>query len=181
MVLASSEAMAIKDVQGLLLLCHSLGIVIHKEKSDLVPLKPAPYLGVTIDSGAAGIFLPLRGWKNVCLWAEIYLAMPTPPAQLCRCFFAPDFAGETSSAQSSLHALSAVGFGGVLVSRVGSSLATGAIVLGGVVDLSLWMVRAHLLDGVFRFGTPAPDLHLYSDASRSGWGAHLLDRLVSRV
>ena len=31
------------------------------------------------------------------------------------------------------------------------------------------------------FGTPAPDLHLYSDASRSGWGAHLLDRSVSGV
>ena len=31
------------------------------------------------------------------------------------------------------------------------------------------------------FGMPAPDLHLYSDASRSGWGAHLLDRSVSRV
>ena len=32
-----------------------------------------------------------------------------------------------------------------------------------------------------RFGTPAPDLHLYSDASRSGWGAHFLDWYVSGV
>ena len=47
-------------------------------------------------------------------------------------------------------------------------------------DLSWWMVRDHLLTGV-RFGTPAPDLHLYSDASCSGWGAHLLDQHVSRV
>ena len=39
------------------------------------------------------------------------------------------------------------------------------------------MVRDNLLKGV-RFGTP-PDLHLYSDASQSGWGAHLLDRFVS--
>ena len=45
-------------------------------------------------------------------------------------------------------------------------------------DLSWWMVRDHLLVGV-RFGTPAPDLHLYSDASSSGWGAHLLDQNVS--
>ena len=42
------------------------------------------------------------------------------------------------------------------------------------------MVRDHLLKGV-RFGTPAPDLHLYSDSSQSGWGAHLLDRVVSGV
>ena len=47
-------------------------------------------------------------------------------------------------------------------------------------DLSWWMVRDHLLVGV-RFGTPAPDLHLYSDASSSGWGGHLLDQNVSGV
>ena len=47
-------------------------------------------------------------------------------------------------------------------------------------DLSWWMVKDHLLTGV-RFGTPALDLHLYSDASSSGWGAHLLDQNVSGV
>ena len=47
-------------------------------------------------------------------------------------------------------------------------------------DLSWWMMRDHLLTGV-RFGTPALDLHLYSDASCSGWGAHLLDQHVSGV
>ena len=45
-------------------------------------------------------------------------------------------------------------------------------------DLSWWMVRDHLLEGM-RFGTPTPDLRLYSDASWSRWGAHLLDRSVS--
>ena len=39
-------------------------------------------------------------------------------------------------------------------------------------------MKDHLLTGV-RFGAPAPDLHLYSDASSSGWGAHLLDQNVS--
>ena len=47
-------------------------------------------------------------------------------------------------------------------------------------DLSWWMVRDHLFQGV-RFGTPPPDLHLYLDASRSGWGTHLLDHFVSWV
>ena len=47
-------------------------------------------------------------------------------------------------------------------------------------DLSWWMVKDHLLTGV-RFRTPAPDFHLYSDASSSGWGAHLLDQHVSGV
>ena len=47
-------------------------------------------------------------------------------------------------------------------------------------DLSWWIVMDHLLTGV-RFGTPALDLHLYSDASCLGWGAHLLDQHVSGV
>ena len=47
-------------------------------------------------------------------------------------------------------------------------------------NLSWWMVRDHLLTGV-RFGTPAPDLHLYSDASCLGWSAHLLDQHVCGV
>ena len=42
------------------------------------------------------------------------------------------------------------------------------------------MVRDHLLEGT-RFGTPTPDLCLYSDASRSGWGAHLLNQSVSGI
>ena len=47
-------------------------------------------------------------------------------------------------------------------------------------DLSWWMVKDHLLTGV-RFGAPAPDLHLYSDTSSSGWGAHLFDQNMSGV
>ena len=47
-------------------------------------------------------------------------------------------------------------------------------------DLSWWMVRDRLLMGV-PFRMPAPDRHLYSNASQSGWGAHLLNRSVSRV
>ena len=41
-------------------------------------------------------------------------------------------------------------------------------------------MKDHLLMGV-RFGAPAPDLHLYSDASSSGWGTYLLDQNVSGV
>ena len=47
-------------------------------------------------------------------------------------------------------------------------------------DLSWWMVRDHLLEGT-PFGTPTPDLRLYSDVSRAGWRAHLLDQSVSGV
>ena len=48
-------------------------------------------------------------------------------------------------------------------------------------DLSWWMVmRDHLLEGA-PCGSPAPVLRLYSNASRAGWGAHLLDQSASGV
>ena len=54
-VLASSEVEAKKNVQDLLSVCHTLGIMIN-EKSDLVPSQTTHYLGMTIDTGAARIF-----------------------------------------------------------------------------------------------------------------------------
>ena len=56
LVLASSETEARQNVQDLLSLCHSLGIMINEGKSDLIPSQTANYLGVTIDTGAARIF-----------------------------------------------------------------------------------------------------------------------------
>ena len=102
-----------------------------------------------------------------------------PPPPLSRCFWAPGFTGEPSSAQSSSHALSAAAFVDSLVFRVGSSLATGAFVPGDEIgSLSVGRAEPSSRRG-FRFGSPAPNLHLFSDASRSGWSARLLDR--SRV
>ena len=62
LVLASSETEAKKNVQDLLLLCHFLGIVVNKEKSDLVPSQTANYLGMTIDTrGRQDFSVPCAG------------------------------------------------------------------------------------------------------------------------
>ena len=65
LVLASSKTEAKKNVQDLLSLCHSLGIVIN-EKSGLIPSQTANYLGMTIDTGPPGFFRPLQGSRNFC-------------------------------------------------------------------------------------------------------------------
>ena len=91
----------------------------------------------------------------------------------------PGFSRAAGSSRSPSDALSAVASQGALVPRVRPSL---PVPLPREVrrDLSWWMVRDHLLMGV-RFGKPAPDLHLYSDASCSRWGAHLPDQHMSGV
>ena len=72
--------MAKKNVQDLLSLCHSLGIVINKEKSDLVPSQTANYLGMTIDTGAAKIFPALARVEKFLSMAERFRALSAPPA-----------------------------------------------------------------------------------------------------
>ena len=75
LVLASLEAEVKRNAQDLLSVCHSLGIVINEEKSDLIPSQTANYLGMTIDTGAAKIFLFHARFEKFCV-------MSGPPAQL---------------------------------------------------------------------------------------------------
>ena len=91
----------------------------------------------------------------------------------------PSFARAAGSSRSSSDALLAVASEGALVPRVRPSLSSSALATGSETGPVL-VVRNHMLTWA-RFGTPAPDLHLYSDASCSGWGAHLLDQHVSGV
>ena len=92
----------------------------------------------------------------------------------------PGFAGAVGSSRSSLDALLAVASEDAVVPRVKPSLASGVFAGGSETGSVLVDGEGSPVDGV-RFGTPAPDLPLYSDASSSGWGAHLLDQNVSGV
>ena len=181
LVLASSEKKARQSVQELLSICHTLGIVINKKKSDLVPSQAAKYLGMTIDTGAGKVFPSLARVEKFLSVAERFCAMQSPPAQLWQVIL-----GHLASLER------LVPHGRLRMRSLQWHLKTQwspesdppslpvALPEESRRDLSWWMVKDHLLTGV-RFGTPAPDLHLYSDASSSGWGAHLLDQNVSGV
>ena len=154
LVLSSSKPEAKQSVQSLLSLCRTLGIVMN-EKSDLVPSQTEKYLGMTIDTEAGKVFLSLAQVEKFLTVVESFCTMDAPPAQLWQVSL-----GHLTSLER------LVPHGSLRMREVRW-------------DLSWWMVRDHLLTGV-RFGTPAPDLHLYSDASHSGWGAHL-NQHMSRV
>ena len=175
LVLASSEAGARQHVRDLLSLCHSLGIVIN-EKSNLVPLQTANYLGMTIDTRAARIFPSLSRVEKFLSVAEMFCAMSAPPAQLWQVVLGHMASLEKLVPHSRLQMRSLQWHLKTLWSP--KSDPPSLPVPLSREDLSWWMVRDHLLKRV-RFGTPAPDLHLYSDASRLGWGTHLLDWVVS--
>ena len=181
LVLSSLEREGKQAVQSLLSLCHTLGIVINEKKSDLVPSQTAKYLGMTIDTEAGKIFPSLALVEKFLTVAESFCTMDAPPAQLWQVIL-----GHLASLER------LVPHGRLRMRTLQwhlkahwspeSDPPSPPVPLPQEVrqDLSWWMVRDHLLTGV-RFGTPAPDLHLYSDASCSGWGAHLLDQHVSGV
>ena len=181
LVLSSSEQEAKQAVQSLLSICHTVGIVINVKKSALVPLQTAKYLGMTIDTEAGKVFPPLARVEKFLTVAESFCTMDAPPAQLWQVIL------------GHLASLERLVTHGCLRMRTlqwhlkahwfpESDPPSLPVPLPREVrqDLSWWMVRDHLLTRV-RFGTPAPDLHLYSDESCSGWGAHLLDQHVSGV
>ena len=181
LVLSSSEKKAKESIRKLLSLCRTLGIVINEKKSDLVPSQSAKYLGMTIDTGAGKVFPSLARVEKFLTVVERFCSMQSPPAQLWQVIL-----GHLASLERF------VPHGRLRMCSLQWHLKTQwspesdppslpvALPEEARRDLSWWMVKDHLLTGV-RFGAPVPDLHLYSDASSSGWGAHLLDQNVSGV
>ena len=161
LVLASSEVEAKKNIQDLLSVCHSLGIVIN-EKSDLVPSQTAHYLGMTIDTGAARIFPSHARVEKYLSVAETFCTMSAPPAQLWQVVLGHLASLERLVPHSCLRMRSLQWHLKTHWSPE-SDPPSLPMPLSREVreDLSWWMVRDDLLKGV-RFGTPAPDLHLYS-------------------
>ena len=181
LVLASLESEAKKNIQDLHSLCHSLGIVIYEEKSDLVPSQTANYLGVTINTGAARIFPSLAWVEKFLSVVETFCVLSVPPAQLWWVLLGHLASLERLVPHSRLRMCSLQWH---LQTHWSLELDPPSlpVPLSREVseELSWWMVSDYHLNGV-QFGTPIPDLYLYSDASWSGWGAHLLDRYMSGV
>ena len=173
MVLASSERETKQAVQSLLSLCRTLGIVLNVKKSDLVPLHTAKYLGMPIHTEADKVFPSLAQVEKFMSVAESFYTMTSPLGHLASLERLDPFGRlQIRSLQWRLKVhwspeMEAPSLPVPLLQEARR-------------NLSCWMVKVHLLTG-FRFGTPALDLHLYSDVSCSGCGAYLLVQHVSGV
>ena len=148
LVLASSEVEAKKNVQDLLLLCRSLGIVIN-EKSDLIPSQTANYLGMTIDTGAANIFPSLARVEKFLSVAETFCTMSAPPAQLWQVVLGHLASLERLVPHSLLRMRSLQWYFKTHWSPKSCSPSFPVALFREVREaLSWWMVRDHLLKGV---------------------------------
>ena len=104
----------------------------------------------------------------------------TPNSALAGDPRSPGFTRAAGSSRSPSDAHSPVASEGALVPRVRPPLASSALATGSETGPVLVDGEGSSVDGGSIWDT-CSDLHLYSDASCSGWGAHLLDQHVSGV
>ena len=146
-----------------------------------MPSLTAKYLGMTIDTDAGKVFPSLAQVEKFLTVAASFCTMDAPPTQLWQVILCRLASLERLVPHGCLRMCSLQWHLKAHWSPE-SDPPSLPVPLPQEVrrDLPWWMVRDCLLTGV-QFGTPAPDLHLYLDASCSGWGAHLLDQHVSGV
>ena len=182
LILSSSEVKTRQHMQQLLALCRSLSIVINEEKSDLSLSRPVEYLGMIIDTVSARAFPTETRIQKFLSLARKFLSQPSPLAQQWQVLLGHMSLLEKLVPRARLQMRS-------LQWHLKSSWSTEnnpphlPVPQSWQVDrdISWWMVRAHLLEGM-PFGAPhppPPEPCLNLDASRSGWGAHLLDQSAS--
>ena len=131
LVLASSETRAKQHVRDLLSLCHSLGIVINEEKSDLNPSQPVEYLGMSIDTVVARAFPTVASVERFLSIARRFLSCQNPPAQLWQVLLGHVIAGEAGSPRETQDAIDTVAPEVPLVPRERPSPPPGTLVPAG--------------------------------------------------
>ena len=181
LILSPSEKQTQQHINQLLSLCRSLGIVVNAEKSDFSPSKSVEYLGMVIDTVSARAFPTEARIQKFLSLSRKFLAHPSPLACQWQVLLGHMSSLEKLVPRARLRTRS-------LQWQLKSnwSIETDSphlpIPLSQQVDTDIawWMSRDHLLQGApFGAPPPPPELRLYSDASRSGWGAHLLDQSAS--
>ena len=178
LILADSEITLSEHVGQLLSLCHDLGIVINKVKSDLEPKQRVKYLGMWIDSQVVKAFPTEARVNNLKEKVSSFLSSPTPRAKVWQVLL-----GHLSSLEKlvpkgrlRMRLLQLE-----LRSKWSRSKDPDQLIPWTPEireDLEWWTDDGNLLQGVPLQGS-APELLLFTDASLEGWGAHILDLKAS--
>ena len=181
LILSSSEAGAVWAREEALHLCQQLGIVVNFEKSSLIPRQGATYLGMEIDSLSLKAFPTQKRLDALTNIASSFLARREQPALLwlrlighlsSLSHLVPGGRRRMRSLQLQLQSCwdRSTQDDQFLV-PLSSSIRE---------DLAWWTTTNWLLQGRSLL-TPSPDLLLYADASKEGWGATIQHLQTSGV
>ena len=181
LVLASSRSQLLQDRDRVLEFCCDLGIVINFEKSDLEPKQQVKYLGMLIDTAAARVFPSDTRISKFRKVAQLFLSRQEQPARQWQVILGHLSSLEKLVPHGRLHLRSLQWHLKGNWSQVDDSPLL-PVPLSEEVrkDLTWWLDDRNLTVGV-SLNTPPPELHLFTDASKAGWGAHLEELLLSGV
>ena len=178
LIQASSRGQVLLALDTVLQLCHSLGIVVNWEKSQLVPTQRMLYLGVLMDSVSFRVSPALKRVEKLLSIGDVFLSCKDQPVSSWL-----ELLGVLSSM------IQLVPGGGRLRMRSLQFVLCQSLdhvdqsVLirwtpGIHQDLEWWLDRARLELGI-SLTQVSPQLDLWSDASDVGWGAHLGEEVTS--
>ena len=181
LVLAESRTQLLQDRDRLLEVCQDLGIMINFEKSVLEPKQTVEYLGLFIDTAAARVYPSTSRISRFRNTARLFLSRQEQPARLWQVILGHLSSLEKVVPLGRLRQRSLQWQLKGCWSQAADSPSLPVPLTEQVrEDLAWWLDDRNLTQGV-PLGTPVPEMLLFSDASRTGWGAHLEELLVSGV
>ena len=179
LILASSQEESLVARSKALDLCHSLGILLNKEKSSLTPSRSACYLGMRIETTSLRAFPTEKRISTFQSLAKKFLKEERPTARewmkllghlSSLCLLVPNGRRRTRSMQIALNQ----GWNRRKQKKSHKVKRPEWI----TEDLLWWMEKKNLERGR-DFSPKAPDLIIHTDASMAGWGASILQRQAS--
>ena len=180
LVAAEDQDTLCRQRDWLLALCCRLGILVNFEKSDLSPSQSPTYLGMDVDTASAVVRPSSKRLARLSSVLQEFSALASPPALLWLRLLGHMASVEklTHTGRSRMRLLqlhlqdawspSAPRHAPVQVTQQVRE------------DLSWWADHRNLTEGV-PLHSPEPDLVLFTDASSSGWGAHLGELRASGI
>ena len=169
----------IQDTEWLLQLCSTLGIVVNHEKSNLEPSQRVSYLGMLLDTVESKAFPVQKRISRLLEVANEFRLRPAPSAGLWLRLLGhlasleklvPGGRSRMRNLQWNLKRAWSASEDDMEDCVLVSSLS--------LQDLDWWCQEENLTRGV-SLVAPQPQVFLSTDASKVGWGAHLLDFCAS--
>ena len=172
---ASSPEAARRQTSWLLDIATSLGLVVNLEKSDLSPSQLFQFVGISFDLSSGRAYPAPHRLESLHRVASQFLASQAPSALLWQCLL-----GHLTSLEK------LVPRGRLFMrplqfdlkdqwdQRAQPQSCQIAPSADSLAALRWWLDSVHLTKGLNLLPQPPPIL-LFTDASKEGWGAHLLD------
>ena len=164
----------LKGINDALSLFDNLGLTINLEKSVLIPTHSIEYLGVIIDSINMTVTLTPRKQAKIFSLCEEILKKPVFTIQQLSALIGNLVAADVTVTNGPLHYKELeIVRNDALTQKHGNYEASVSMTDNIRSNITWWLKNiAHQSRSII---TPEPDLHVYSDASLTGWGGKVDD------